>query len=94
MYGQQFTVEGEFLGLETLAGDRPYEIGFRILERGTDHLSCVAFTVRLWKTRLRKCLHMNDRVRITGKAISPSTSEEPRLRRSQAFFVALAIERL
>jgi hypothetical protein len=105
LYGQQFTIEGEYQGLHALPGDLPYEVGFQILERGTDHLFCVAFAAQIVGDPITlnvpisaalavKSLHINDRVRITGKVLSPSISEGPHLRRSQPFFVALAVERL
>jgi hypothetical protein len=105
LYGQQFTVEGEYEGLEPLPGDRPYEVGFSISERGKDHLSCVAFATQIVGDPITlgipisiasavRSLHVNDRVRITGKLVSPSMTEEPHLRRAHPFFVALAIERL
>jgi hypothetical protein len=96
----------EYVALEPMIGDLPYELGFTVREKGRA-ISCVVFTqqwtgdpitqyVPMGMAGAVKSLKPNDQIRVWGKLVSSSSSHNgiPHLRRARPFFVVRNIERL
>ncbi len=106
-YGKEVVFDCEYEGLDPMIGDWSYELGFAVREKGS-RVPCLAFTGQLTGDPITqyvavgmgaavKSLNPNDKIRVWGKLVSPTTDAVTgtgHIRRTRPFFVVRNIERL